>query len=364
MKALKNNLYMIAHMWRACPGRVVCSMTVFMSFGLYLAAQGIIIYRYIAHHAYRLSDVVTIINAAVSLQQRVYSFGWHVSEFIENGLYAENIREFLVYEPKIKENENGAVPRADDNTLTLKNVSFTYEGKNEPTLKNISIDLPPKTKIALVGHNGAGKSTLVKLLMRLYDTTEGHIKMQNRDIKEYSIDSYRKKLGSVFQDYKVFAGTVGENVVMDFADNADRAAIIKSLAQSGLSEKLSELKNGMNTQLTKEFDEDGALMSGGEFQKIAVARVFAKKSSIAVLDEPSSALDPISEYNLNQTMMHLAENKTVIFISHRLSTTCMADRIYMLENGEIAECGSHEELMRENGKYAEMFNKQAEKYRV
>lgn len=307
---------------------------------------------------------MTIINAAVSLQQRVYSFGWHVSEFIENGLYAENIREFLVYEPKIKENENGAVPRADDNTLTLKNVSFTYEGKNEPTLKNVSIDVPPKTKIAIVGYNGAGKSTLVKLLMRLYDTTEGHIKMQNRDIKEYSIDSYRKKFGSVFQDYKVFAGTVGENVVMDFADNADRAAIIKSLAQSGFSDKLAELEDGIDTPVTREFSEKGVNFSGGEEQKIAIARVFYKNCAVVILDEPSSALDPISEYNLNQTMMHLAENKTVIFISHRLSTTCMADRIYMLENGEIAECGSHEELMRANGKYAEMFNKQAEKYRV
>ena len=305
-----------------------------------------------------------------SLTSAVWNFAYRAVDFInvltdmgEQSLYVDNFREFLAYEPKI-ECQKGITAPDKPTVISMKNVSFKYEGTDKYSLKNITLNIKPYEKIAIVGYNGAGKSTLVKLLMRLYDVTEGEISMNGTDIREYATDSYRGVFGAVFQDYKVFAGTVAENVEMDFANDSRRADIVTALNQSGFDDKLAKLQKGIDTPLTREFSEEGINLSGGEEQKIAIARIFAKKCSCVILDEPSSALDPISEYKLNQTMLTLSEHKTVIFISHRLSTTCMADRIIMLENGEIIEEGSHDELMNMNGKYAEMFNKQAEKYRV
>lgn len=337
---------------------------VFMSFGTYLLTQGIIIFRYVEQQAYKLSDVVTIMNAAIVLQQNVYGLSWRMSEFIENGLYVENLKTFFDYESKITENENGIVPENKPHRLMLKNVSFTYEGQKKPVLKNISLDIPEGQKVAFVGHNGAGKSTLVKLLMRLYDVTEGEILLDGINIKDYKLSDYRHSFGTIFQDFKIFATDIEENVLLHPAENdADRELAYNAVVDSGLKNKLDTLEKGMKTQLTREFDDEGTILSGGEFQKIAVARVFAKQSSIAILDEPSSALDPISEYEMFENMMKACADKTVMFISHRLSSAVMADKIYLLEQGEIIEQGTHAELMAQNGKYAEMFNMQAEQYR-
>ncbi|MCH5184524.1 MAG: ABC transporter ATP-binding protein [Oscillospiraceae bacterium] len=338
---------------------------VFMSIGAYLAVQGLIVYRYIAFRAYDLSDVVTIINAAGTLQSSIYSFTWNLSDFMDNGLYAENIREFLEYEPKIKEDENAKPVKKGANHITLKNVSFRYEGRDNDILKNINIDIPPGRKIAFVGHNGAGKTTLAKLLMRLYDVTGGEILLDGTDIRDYRLSEYRKVYSAVFQDFKIFASTIAENVLLHPPENdEDRERAIQAVKDSGLYSRTEHLEKGMDTLLTKEFDDDGIIMSGGEFQKLAVARVFANKnSSVAILDEPSSALDPISEYEIFENMIDACRGKTVIFISHRLSSAVIADKIYMLEKGEIIEEGSHRELMEKNGKYAEMFKMQSEKYR-
>ncbi|MCH5210756.1 MAG: ABC transporter ATP-binding protein [Oscillospiraceae bacterium] len=341
-----------------------CVRGLVMSLGTFISARGIIVYRYLVNHAYSMTDMITVMNAASQMQSYISSFSWHLPDLMDNSVYIQNLREFLEYEPKIVENESGRVPEAGSNHLTLKNVSFTYDGSDKPVLKNISIDLKPKTKIALVGHNGAGKSTLVKLIMRLYDVTDGEILLDNVNIKEYKLSEYRRKFGTIFQDFKIFATTVTENVLLHPPiDDTDRKKAETAIQASGLWDKIQTLPNTMETHLTKEFDDNGALMSGGEFQKIAVARVFAKESSIAILDEPSSALDPISEYEMFNNMMTACADKTVIFISHRLSSAVMADKIYMLENGEIIEEGSHEELMKLGGKYAEMFMMQAEKYR-
>ncbi|MBR7060638.1 MAG: ABC transporter ATP-binding protein, partial [Eubacterium sp.] len=219
------------------------------------------------------------------------------------------------------------------------------------------LTIKPNEKIALVGYNGAGKTTLTNLLMRLYDVSEGEILIDGKDIREETLESHKNRFAAVFQDFQIFAATIGENVALDY--NVDEERARKALDNSGFSK---ELPNGMKSNLLREFDDDGMMMSGGEGQKVAIARAFYKHCPYVILDEPSANLDPIAEYNLNQAMMNAAEDKTVVFISHRLSTTVNADVIYVMENGEIIERGSHEELMKLGGTYAYMFNLQAEKY--
>ena len=216
-------------------------------------------------------------------------------------------------------------------------------------------------KIALVGYNGAGKSTLIKLLLRLYDVSSGEILFNGENVKNFTLNSYRNNFATVFQDFQIYAATIAENVLSGEYIEKNKKTVLTALSKSGFDHKLLSLPDDIFTPLTKEFDNDGTNLSGGEAQKIAIARVFAKPCDIIILDEPSSALDPISEYELNRTIMENSD-KTVIIISHRLSTTRNADMIYMLENGEIIEQGNHEQLIRIDGKYAEMFNKQAEKY--
>ncbi|MDE6111291.1 MAG: ABC transporter ATP-binding protein/permease, partial [Eubacterium sp.] len=241
--------------------------------------------------------------------------------------------------------------------IELKNVSFTYPGNSEPTLKNISLTLKPKEKIALVGYNGAGKTTLTNLLLRLYDVTDGEILIGGRNIKDETVASHRNRFSAVFQDFQIFSASLGENVALDVNPNKEETET--ALKHAGFTK---EMKNGIDTELLREFDDEGAMLSGGEAQKVAVSRAFYKNCPYVIMDEPSANLDPVAEYNLNKAMMEAAENKTVIFISHRLSTTRNADRIYVMENGEIVESGTHNELMHKNGKYAYMFNLQAEKY--
>lgn len=331
---------------------------------VYLATQGLVVFRYLYYHAYSLGSLTTLLNAVSNLTNLQGSFSWAMGNFYENGMFTENFRSFLEYKTKMPENEAGKLPQKSKHHISLKNVSFTYEGAKEPVLKNISMEIPAGYRIALVGHNGAGKSTFVKLLMRLYDVTEGEIQVDGINIKDYRLSSYRNIFGTIFQDFKIFAASIVENVLLYSPKNKeDEKRALEAVKASGIYPKIQQLGLGMDSQLTKEFNENGVLMSGGEFQKLAIARVFAKDSSIAILDEPSSALDPISEYEVFENMLKACKGKTVIFISHRLSSAIMADRIYMLENGEIIEEGSHDELIKKNGKYAEMFTMQAESYR-
>ena len=214
-----------------------------------------------------------------------------------------------------------------------------------------------------MGYNGAGKSTLVKLIMGLYDVTEGEIRISGENIQKFEAKEYHRHFGTVFQDLQVFALSIAENVLMRKPQNDDERKLVeKALEKAHFGERLKSLPNGIDTMVSKEFDEDGVVLSGGETQKIAIARIFAQNPDIVILDEPSSALDPIAEYNMYKNMMEIEEDKTVIFISHRLSSARVADKIYMMENGTIVEEGTHDELMTLNGKYAEMFNLQAQNY--
>ncbi|MDF2943110.1 MAG: transporter related [Herbinix sp.] len=200
--------------------------------------------------------------------------------------------------------------------------------------------------------------------MGLYEVSGGEIIYNGTDIKEFTKNSYRSKFATVFQDFQLYALSIASNIIMrEVKTKEDEEKVLYALKKVGLEEKVINLENGINTNLTHEFDENGAILSGGEAQKIALARTFANDDAeIIILDEPTSALDPISEYNMYENMMQATMNKTVIFISHRLSSARMADKIYMIDCGRIIEQGTHDELMDIKGKYSELFRKQAQNY--
>ncbi len=277
--------------------------------------------------------------------------------FSERAKLIEKYRDFLAKENKIKE---GSIEDIEEKPQEIKieNLSFAYPNCEEFALKDINLTVKPYEKIALVGYNGAGKTTLTNLLLRLYDPSSGSIKIGNKDISKLTLDSHRARFAAVFQDFQIFASTIGENVSLDISYDDD--AVTDALSQSGFTKPLPK---GNETQLLREFDDNGMMMSGGESQKVAIARTFYKSCPYIILDEPSANLDPIAEYNLNQSMITAAKHKTVIFISHRLSTTVNADKIYVMEKGSIIESGTHKQLMEQNGTYAYMFRLQAEKYK-
>lgn len=304
-------------------------------------------------------DFVATFNGAYSIAMSInFLTVWALARFEERGKMIEKYREFLKADFKIKGGETTA-KAGQPKEIRLTNLSFTYPGNDKPTLNNINLTIKPYEKIALVGYNGAGKTTLTNLLLRLYDVTDGSIWIDNEDIRNCTVQSHRDRFAAVFQDFQIFSCSIGENVALDVNPDISRAR--EALRHSGFSK---ELPDDMNTELLREFDDSGIMMSGGEAQKVAIARAFYKDCPYIILDEPSANLDPVAEYNLNQAMLDAAKDKTVIFISHRLSTTVNADKIYVMENGRIIESGSHAELMARNSTYAYMFNLQAEKYKT
>jgi ATP-binding cassette subfamily B protein len=284
-----------------------------------------------------------------------------IQECIKQGLFIENLRTFLDYKEELPEDYDGIMPKVEIESLEFRNVSFSYR-KGEPVIKDLSFLLKGKTSIALVGHNGAGKTTIIKLLFRLYDPDEGEILFNGINIKEYNLSAYRRLFAAAFQDYKIFALSVQENIMMDESSEEDGQTVREALKKAGVYDKVMNLPGGIDTIMTKEFDKDGTVLSGGEYQKIVVARAFAKNAPLKVFDEPSSALDPIAEYELYESIIKESIDKTTIFISHRLSSVRNVDMVYMLEHGSILEQGTHEELMEQNGDYADMYNKQAKNY--
>ena len=309
-----------------------------------------------------LGDCFIVINEITNIAGSINYAGNMLLSLDENSLYIDNLRDFLEYEVRIAEDENA--PAAEEfRSLELKNVTFGYENQANPALSDVSFKIKAGEKIAIVGHNGAGKTTLIKLLQRLYDPGEGEILLNGQNIKGFRLSSYRNLFGTVFQDYRLFAATVAENVMLrgDITDG-DRQAAADALQKAGIYEKIQSLPRGIDSNVTREFDSEGAMFSGGEAQKLSIARIFAGDQEIVIMDEPTSALDPIAEQQMYRNMFEACQGKTVIFISHRLSSATMADRIYMFENGRIIEQGTHKQLLSANAKYADMWHKQADTY--
>ena len=295
------------------------------------------------------------------------SWGWlgvlnAVNRSVEDSLLISNLRSFMEYEEKIPENFDGITPDKNITDIEFKNVSFSYDGEAN-AINNMSFCVKNGQNLALVGHNGAGKSTTVKLLMRLYDPSDGAIYVNGRDIREYNLLEYRKLFACAFQDGKIFSGSIRENVLMGRAC-ADED-VFKALKSAGIYERVMKFPKGIDTILTKEFDDGGALLSsGGEYQKIIVARALVYKTPVAVFDEPSSALDPIAESELFNSILKSTGIKDGIgiFISHRLSCVKDADIILMCENGSVLENGTHNDLMQANKSYAEIYKIQEKNY--
>jgi ATP-binding cassette subfamily B protein len=340
-------------------------------YSIYLVFQTVVL------HTISYSTMVVLFNTIGRCRRSMSMVAEVVSMASENSLYIDKIRTFLNFEPTIISSSKMEVPD-EPKKLVLRNVSFAYNEKDGNILNNINMTIHPNEKIALVGYNGAGKTTLTKLIMRLYDSADGDIFYDNVNIKEYKVSAYRNRIGAVFQDFKIYAATLKENVLLDYCDHeivyqddivahdiheeTENEQIIEALMESGFGERYSDLSDGLDTPLSTEFEENGVGLSGGESQKVAIARVLYKNANLIILDEPSSALDPVAEYNLNKAMRKMAQKKSVIYISHRLSTTRNADRIFMLENGSIIESGTHRELLDLDGKYAAMWNAQAGRY--
>ncbi len=277
-------------------------------------------------------------------------------------LQVDDLRTFLDY----NEEESGdflPLPHTDKYTFEFKNVSFKYDGAEDYALKNLNLTLEAGKRLAVVGLNGAGKTTFIKLLLRLYDVTEGEILLNGVNINRYNRTEYYTLFAPVFQNVEVFAFPVSENISMKSPDETDVELSEGCARKAGLSEKLDSLTDGISTELLKVLHDDGIDLSGGEKQKLALARALYKNAPVIVLDEPTAALDPLAEYNLYKSFDEIIADKTAVYISHRLSSTRFCDGIAMFKAGEMIEYGTHDDLLNAKGAYAEMFEIQAQYYK-
>ncbi len=337
----------------------------FLMKGSYSILAGIAAYFYVVFKvksgdAADISSYVAMISAmAFSTDQLKHAVENRITLSNDSRLF-KNLEDFLEQDRKKPE------PKPDAGeilSIELDHVSFTYPGAKKSTIHDVSFSWNKGEKLAIVGYNGAGKTTLIKLIMGLYPATSGKILVNGKDSNDIDGESYRKRFGTVFQDLQVFAMPLVENVLMRKpSGEEDYKAAEKALIAAQFDVNHPGLEKGLDTVVTREFDEKGFVPSGGQAQKIAIARVFAHEPDMVILDEPSSALDPLAEYNMYNNMMRISLGRGVIFISHRLSSARMADKIYMMKDGQVVEHGTHEELMELEGSYYDMFMLQAENY--
>ncbi|WP_276950069.1 ABC transporter ATP-binding protein [Acetatifactor muris] len=310
------------------------------------------------------ASFTSLIYASATLSGSLSDLFSVIPQMAEHSLFVNNLREILEYKSSMESTEDLKIVQKEKNhSILLDNVSFRYNSSADNILKNISLRIDKGEKIALVGENGAGKSTLIKLILRLYDPQSGSMYLDEENYKDLDVSSLRKEIAVVYQDFQAFAFSIGENVLTkELGGREDEDKVWEALRESGLSTKIENLPDKLYTPLTDEFEENGISFSGGENQKLAIARAMCKDAGVIIMDEPSSSLDPLSEYDMYLQMFNMCRDKTLILISHRLYSTKMVDKIYYMESGSILECGSHEELMKQNGKYARMYHIQAEQY--
>lgn len=284
-----------------------------------------------------------------------------LSDILSRSREIDDWRSFMDIDKDIEECGE-QVPKYDSYEFTFENVSFKYPKAETYALKNLNLKVKAGERLAVVGLNGAGKTTFIKLLLRLYDPTEGRILLNGRDIKEFNRASYYEVFSPVFQEVNLFGFPLAENVSMDTTENTDIDRAKRCADDAGLGEKIDSLDKGMMTEILKVIDDDGIDLSGGEKQKLALSRALYKDAPVVVLDEPTAALDALAESKLYQDFDKLIGPKTAVYISHRLSSTQFCAHVAMFEGGELVEYGTHESLLSAGGRYSEMFNVQAQYY--
>ncbi len=284
-----------------------------------------------------------------------------VNKFLNDNTRLIELQEFMDIEPEVE--KSGALKPSNNPKIEFCNVSFRYPNAEQYVLKDCSFTIEPHEKIGLIGLNGAGKSTIIKLMFRFYDPEEGCIKLDGVDLNENHIKKMRKVFGVLFQDYVIYCLPLREIIALsDFDERFNDEKLKKACDISGASEVIKEWENGYDSVLGRYYADNGKDLSGGQWQLVGLARAYFKDSEYMILDEPSAALDPISEDRIFEQLYHLSEGKSSVTISHRLSNTTLADKILVIGDGHIIEQGSHFELLKQNGKYAELFNLQASKY--
>lgn len=310
-----------------------------------------------------IGDFTMLTGAIRQYQGVLQGIFAYLSRFYQNNLFLQHYFNFLEIKPNITTPQNPKkLPFDKPITIEFKNVSFGYDQK-KLVLKNINLKIADAKNFALVGENGAGKTTLIKLLLRLYDVTDGQILLSGIDIREISLDNLRQALSVIFQDFQRYEMTVRENIAFgDIKRIKETDKIIEAAKLSGASTFVEKLPKKYDAVLGKYFEE-GVDLSGGEWQKIALARAFFSDAPILIMDEPTASLDPKSEYEVFKNLVAHTKNKSLILISHRFSTVRLADEIIVLDKGQIVEQGSHEELMNLSGKYAKLYNLQAKWYK-
>lgn len=310
-----------------------------------------------------LGKLTMYVSAAINFSSMVIKFGQSVVSMIQFLSWLDPYMEFMSLAEETK--SEGKEPFIGEvETLEFKNVTFTYPKTEKAVLKNVSFEIKKGEKISIVGLNGAGKSTLVKLICRMYQADSGEILINGRNIYEYEYMSYMDTISAVFQDYRLFNFSIAENISCQ-AKECDVAEVKRLIYEVGLEEKVKELPLGIESRFGKEYDEDGIEMSGGQAQKIAIARALYKKASMVILDEPASALDPIAEAEIYEKFNSLVEDKTAIYISHRMSSSVFCDKILIIDGGTVADFDTHEHLMQKiESLYYKLFMSQAENYKL
>ncbi|MCD4715001.1 MAG: ABC transporter ATP-binding protein/permease [Clostridiales bacterium] len=328
--------------------------------------QTVIIYYLLAVRT--LAGTVTIGNFmmyAGAVGKFSMSMNTFVSSIIEVNRLCRQLELLVEYEkiPASKDSGNQPMPAGEKYVIEFHDVSFKYPRADDFTLKNISVTIHPGEKISIIGLNGAGKTTFVKLLTRLYKPTEGKITINGIDIQDVDYETYMSKIAAVFQDYRLFGLTVEENITSKISAEDESPELFEILREVGASGDIEALPFGLKTPLDKRYDKEATKLSGGQSQKIAIARALYKNAPIVVLDEPTAALDPLAEHDVYLRFDQMVQDKTAIYISHRLSSCRFCDRILVFDKGEIIQVGSHDELIRQRGsQYELMFNAQATYY--
>lgn len=310
-----------------------------------------------------IGDFTLYTGSAITFSMYISQFLQSLGGMREHSAKTDDFRSYMdIQNPDDIQKKHTPVPKADGYTFEFRNVSFKYKGQETYALKNLNLTFAAGQRLAVVGLNGAGKTTFIKLLLRLYDVTEGQILCNGIDIREFDRTEYFKLFSPAFQEVEVFAFPLCENVSMQLTEDTDKRKAEEYLRAAGMGEKLDKLPKGIDTQMLKVLYEDGVDLSGGEKQKMALARALYKNAPVVVLDEPTAALDALAEYRLYQSFDGMIGDKSAVYISHRLSSTRFCDAIAMFKGGEMVEYGTHDELLKKDGAYAEMFRVQAQYY--